>query len=322
MNTTRRAGPDRDEPGGVLFPGGGEMARRMRAYPWAESALGDPARWPASLRTACRICLTSRFPMIVWWGPELAFFYNDAYLPLLGSKHPALGKPGENVWTEIWDIIGPMLASVMTSGDATWSEDLLLPMDRHGYWEETYWTYSYSPLHDDAGVVRGVFTAVSDTTERVIGARRLAALQDLGSLAGRARSAVEASQLVGQALAGAADVPFAAVYLRRPDTGEPVLAATSAPGPVPAPLASGPGDWPVADVLRTGQPVTVTGPAPDGPWTTPTGRSWAWSPSRPGRWSAGPWPTRSSSGGPRSWPTWTGPRPPSSPASATSSARR
>src|SRR6201985_2495487 len=215
----------------LSFPGDGEMARRMRAYPWAESALGDPRDWPPSLRTACRICLTSRFPMIVWWGPDLTFFYNDAYLPLLGSKHPALGKPGETVWTEIWDIIGPMLASVMTSGDATWSEDLLLPMDRHGYWEETYWTYSYSPLHDDEGVVRGVFTAVSDTTERVIGARRLAALQDLGSLAGQARSAAEASQLVGRALGGAADVPFAAIYVRRPDTRELVLTATSAPGP-------------------------------------------------------------------------------------------
>jgi PAS domain S-box-containing protein len=274
MNDTRPAGPARHEPTGVLFPGGGEMARRMRAYPWAESTLGDPHGWPASLRTACRICLTSRFPMIVWWGSDLTFFYNDAYLPLLGSKHPALGKPGEDVWTEIWDIIGPMLASVMASGDATWSEDLLLPMDRHGYWEETYWTYSYSPLHDDEGAVRGVFTAVSDTTERVIGERRLAALQDLGSLAGRARSAAEASQLVGRALAGAADVPFAAVYLHRPDTGAPVLTATNAPGPPPVPLASGPGDWPVADVLRTGRPVTVTDvPArfeglPSGGWET------------------------------------------------------
>src|SRR5450755_3130661 len=201
--------PEGAEPTGVLFPGDGEMASRMRAYPWHQAALGDPRGWPASLRTACRICLTSRFPMIVWWGEELRFFYNDAYLPLLGTKHPALAKPGETVWTEIWDIIGPMLASVMTSGRATWSEDLLLPMNRHGYWEETYWTYSYSPLYDDQGAVRGVFTAVSDTTERVVGERRLAALQDLGALAGRARSAAEAARLVGEVLTeAAADVPF------------------------------------------------------------------------------------------------------------------
>jgi hypothetical protein len=139
----------------VIFPGDGEMARRARAYPWADSPLGDPRGWSASLRTACRICLTSRFPMIVWWGKKLWFLYNDAYLPLLGTKHPALGKPGEVVWPEIWDVIGPMLDSVMSSGQATWSEDLLLPMDRHGYWEETYWTYSHSPLHDDEGWCAG-----------------------------------------------------------------------------------------------------------------------------------------------------------------------
>ena len=89
--------------------GDGEMVRRMRDYSWAGSALGDPRDWPSSLRTACRICLTSRFPMIVWWGPELRFLYNDAYMPLLGDKHTALGRPGRQVWSEIWDTIGPML---------------------------------------------------------------------------------------------------------------------------------------------------------------------------------------------------------------------
>ena len=88
----------------------------MRAYPWAGSPVGDPPDWPASLRTACRICLTSRFPMIVWWGEELWFLYNDAYLPLLGNKHPALMRRGYEVWSEIWDTIGPMLDSVMHGG--------------------------------------------------------------------------------------------------------------------------------------------------------------------------------------------------------------
>ena len=204
----------------LTFPGDGEMARRMRAYPWERTPLGGPRDWPASLRTACRICLTSRFPMIVWWGEELRFLYNDAYLPLLGSKHPALGRPGDQVWSEIWDTIGPMLDSVLRTGQATWSEDLLLPMNRHGYWEETYWTYSYSPLHDDDGTVRGVFTAVQDTTEQVVGRRRLAALQDLGAQAGRARSVAEACDLVVRALGRAQEVvPFAAIYLCGPDGG-------------------------------------------------------------------------------------------------------
>ena len=131
------------------FPGGSEMAARMRAFDWASSPLGPPETWPSSLRTACRICLTSRFPMIVWWGPELRYFYNDAYLPLLGTKHPApSASPARRSGREIWHIIGPMLDGVLGTGQATWSADLLLPMNRHGYWEETYWTYSYSPLHD------------------------------------------------------------------------------------------------------------------------------------------------------------------------------
>ncbi|WP_307801408.1 SpoIIE family protein phosphatase [Microbispora triticiradicis] len=264
------------QPVELLFPGSSEMARRMRAYPWSGTSVGDPATWPASLRTACRICLTSRFPMIVWWGEELRFLYNDAYLPLLGSKHPALAKPGDEVWTEIWHTIGPMLRSVMSSGEATWSEDLLLPMNRHGYWEETYWTYSYSPLHDDDGVVRGVFTAVSDTTERFIGERRLAVLQDLGAQAGQARSVAEACRLVAETLErSGADVPFSAIYLRRPGTDDLTPAATSPRDASVSPLPGGPGDWPVDQVLRTGEPVVVTdvaerfGALPSGGWQTP-----------------------------------------------------
>ena len=259
-----------DSPGEteLTFPGDGEMARRMRAYPWASSPLGDPRGWPGSLRTAVRICLTSRFPMIVWWGEELRFLYNDAYLPLLGNKHPALGSPGHQVWSEIWDTIGPMLDSVMHTGRATWSEDLLLPMDRHGYWEETYWTYSYSPLHDEDGTVRGVFTAVKETTEEVVGRRRLAALQDLGARAGQARSVAEACGLVVRSLEKASrDVPFAAIYLRGSDGGPPALAGSSGP--------DGPGGWPVAEVLRSGEPVTLTdviarfGELPAGGWEMP-----------------------------------------------------
>ena len=267
---------DSPGPAELTFPGDGEMALRMRAYPWATSPLGDPRDWPASLRTACRICLTSRFPMIVWWGEELRFLYNDAYLPLLGSKHPALGRPGDQVWSEIWATIGPMLDSVLHTGQATWSEDLLLPMNRHGYWEETYWTYSYSPLHDDDGSVRGVFTAVRDTTEQVVGRRRLAALQDLGAQAGQARSVAEACDLVVRALDRAREVvPFAAIYLRGPDRGSAALTRSTWLGIDPSPLPGGPGGWPVDEVLRSGHPVTLTdviarfGELPAGGWQTP-----------------------------------------------------
>jgi PAS domain S-box-containing protein len=276
--------------GELTFPGDGEMARRMRTYPWADSPLGDPAGWPSSLRTAVRICLTSRFPMIVWWGEELLYFYNDAYLPLLGNKHPALMQPGQQVWGEIWDIIGPMLDSVLHTGQATWSEDLLLPMGRHGYWEETYWTYSYSPLADDDGIVRGVFTAVTDSTEQVVGRRRLAALQELGAEAGQARSVDEACGQVVRAIERAAGVlPYAAIYLRGP-AGAAELAASSAPDAAPVP--GGPGGWPVDEVLRTGQPVTLTdvaarfGALPSGGWETPPAEAMVL--PLTGRFEAGP----------------------------------
>ncbi|WP_431884988.1 SpoIIE family protein phosphatase [Micromonospora wenchangensis] len=260
--------------GRSVFTGASEMAARMRAFDWPATSLGAVDDWPASLRTATRICLTSRFPMIVWWGPELRFLYNDAYGPLLGSKHPALGKPGDQVWGEIWHIIGPMLRGVVETGEATWSEDLLLPMNRHGYWEETYWTYSYSPLHDDDGVVRGVFTAVSDTTERVIGQRRLAALQDLGAQAGTARTVGEACELVAGSLGRAgADVPYAAVYLRDRD-GDLRLTASTRAGDVDRAGGAAAAVWPVAQVLADGRPAHVTdlldrvGELPAGGWQT------------------------------------------------------
>ncbi|WP_410573455.1 SpoIIE family protein phosphatase [Amycolatopsis sp. cmx-4-61] len=253
----------------AVFPGTSRMAARMRDFDWASSPLGEPRGWPSSLTTAVRICLTSRFPMIVWWGPQLRFLYNDAYLPLLGTKHPALDKPGSEVWAEIWHIIGPMLDSVMTTGEATWSEDMLLPMNRHGYWEETYWTYSYSPVHDDEGAVRAVFTAVSDTTERVIGARRLATLRELSAQAGLARSVGEACELVAGVLGRAgADVPYAAIHIRDDDGGLALAAVT--------PGGEGAGDagaWPLKDVLADGVPRTVSGGAfgklPAGGWSTP-----------------------------------------------------
>jgi PAS domain S-box-containing protein len=253
----------------AAFPGSSQMATRMREFDWASSPLGLPADWPVSLTTAVRICLTSRFPMIVWWGPDLRFLYNDAYLPLLGTKHPALDKPGAQVWADIWHIIGPMLAGVLSTGEATWSEDLLLPMNRHGYWEETYWTYSYSPVHDDTGAVRAVFTAVSDTTERVIGERRLAALRELGAQAGTARTVAEACELVADVLGrAAADVPYVAIHLRQADTDELALAAAS-PGGSAVDVTG----WPLREVLAGGVPRVVSGLAgkslPAGGWSMP-----------------------------------------------------
>ncbi|TDQ00941.1 SpoIIE family protein phosphatase [Labedaea rhizosphaerae] len=270
---------DADESGSAalprVFPGDGEMAARMRAFPWEETDVGAPSGWSEGLRAAVQIVLTSRFPMIVWWGADLRFMYNDAYIALMGSKHPGLWKTGPEVWGEIWHIVGPMLESVLATGTSTWSEDLLLPMDRHGYWEETYWTYSYSPLYDDDGDVRGVFTAVTDTTEGFIGQRRLAVLRELGAQAGKTTDVTTACRLVMDVLARSTlDVPFAALYLRDPGTGQfPAVTATPEDGTD----WWQPERWPVEQVFAEGAPLVVRDLGeqfdrlPTGGWkTTPT----------------------------------------------------
>src|SRR5690348_16630754 len=106
----------------AVFAGGGEAGALMASIDWAATPLGPVSTWPQSLRSAVSICLLSRFPMVVWWGPELVFIYNDAYRPVLGDKEPTriMGQVGQQVWPEIWDVIGPMLGGVMTSAEATY----------------------------------------------------------------------------------------------------------------------------------------------------------------------------------------------------------
>src|SRR5687767_13692491 len=154
------------------------MAALMRSKDWSTTPLGPVDTWPQSLRTVVRVVLTSRFAMWMGWGPELTFFYNDAYGAMtLGAKHPwALGQPSSEVWKEIWSEVKPRIELVLESGAATWDESLLLFLERSGYLEETYHTFSYSPVSDDQGIIRGNFCVVSEETERVIGERRLTLL--------------------------------------------------------------------------------------------------------------------------------------------------
>src|SRR4051812_47928285 len=162
--------------------GGGRMGELMRAHAWASTPLGPPEGWPQSLCISLSTCLNSRFAILIWWGPELVMLYNDAYREIIAAKHPAaLGRPGRECWPEIWDIIGPMLRGVMENGDATRADDLLLLLERHGYPEECYFTFSYSPIRDESGTVVGIFTPVAETTGRVIGERRLCTIRDLAT---------------------------------------------------------------------------------------------------------------------------------------------
>ena len=166
----------------------------MRKRDWSATPLGPTEQWPQSLRTVVQILLTSRYAMWMGWGPGLTFLYNDAYRPTLGIKHPwALGSRADQVWAEIWLDIGPRINSVLRTGEATYDEGLLLFLKRSGFPEETYHTFSYSPLHDDCGKVSGMLCVVTEETERVISERRMATLRDLA--AGLAAADTEAEVL-------------------------------------------------------------------------------------------------------------------------------
>ncbi|MGZ4478167.1 MAG: SpoIIE family protein phosphatase [Nocardioidaceae bacterium] len=197
-----------------MFAAGGAMGALMREVDWAATPVGAPGDWPQSLRTAVSVCLESRFPLLIWWGPELVMLYNDAYKGIIGSKHPrAMGQRGADCWPEIWETIAPMLSRVLAGKGATYSEDQLLRLVRHGFPEECYFTFSYSPIRDESGGVGGVFTAVTETSARVIGARRLATLRSLAQRMVGAASVEEVLAAAAEVLdTAAADVPCAVVY--------------------------------------------------------------------------------------------------------------
>ncbi|HEX8446931.1 MAG TPA: response regulator [Sphingomonas sp.] len=159
-----------------LFVGRSDMAARMRALDWAATPLGHPGSWPASLRASVTLMLDSGFPMFIAWGPELTFLYNDAYSAILGTKHlAALGRPFHAIWAEIWNDIAPLIDKAM-AGEAVRLENLPLRMNRHGFDEETTFSFSYSPVRDDAGHIAGMFCACTETTRQVTAE---AALRDL-----------------------------------------------------------------------------------------------------------------------------------------------
>src|SRR6476661_846857 len=164
-----------------FLSGGGEMGQRIREYDWSKTSLGTIHTWPQSLRTCIRIMLSSRQPIWIGWGKELIKFYNDPYKAIVGGKHPwALGAPASVVWREIWPDIEPMLKQVMEKGEGTYVESQLLIMERNGYPEETYYTFSYTPIPGDAGGTAGMFCANTDDTERIISERQLRTLTQLG----------------------------------------------------------------------------------------------------------------------------------------------
>lgn len=159
-----------------FLAGGGEMGARLRTHDWADSPLGPPSQWPQSLRSALSICLNSSFPTAIYWGPELLLLYNDAWAPIPAERHPwAIGRPGQEVWQDIWPVVGPQFEQVMSSGQGFSVFDQLLPMVRRGVVAETYWNYSFTAIRGEGGEIAGIFNQGHETTQRILEERRRAA---------------------------------------------------------------------------------------------------------------------------------------------------
>jgi PAS domain S-box-containing protein len=269
----------------LVFPGDGEMARRMRAFDWAKTAAGPVETWPESLKTAVRLVLSSRFPMFIWWGPAtLTYLYNDAYIPVLGAKHPAaLGRSGAAMWTEIWDTLGPFTDAVFRECRASWSEELPLTMERHGYREETFFTFSYSPILEADGRVGGLFCACTEDTRRVVSERRLKTQREVAGEVAASQSIDEACSKAATHLAtNPHDLPFVLLYLLDDEGTRARLTATTGSSGTSRPaaedvlLGADEDVWDFATVARTRAsrftdtvPRAFTGAVPHGFWDEP-----------------------------------------------------
>lgn len=251
---------------------GGEMGRLIQAHDWSRTPLGPADGWPQSLKVAVRIMLGSRYPMFIWWGPQMIDLHNDAYIPMLGRRHPwALGRPAPEIWYDIWGTIRPLAEAVLEEGRACWQEECLLVMERNGYTEEAYFTFSYSPIPDDHGAIGGIFSAVSEDTQRVLFQRRMRTLRELAERTAEARSAGEASMIAVDVMDhNRHDLPFALLYLTEGDDQHARLAAAyglpeSSPmrpkviPPAGAANSEPAWSWPLDEARRTGEGVRING---------------------------------------------------------------
>ncbi|SCG36511.1 SpoIIE family protein phosphatase [Micromonospora inositola] len=242
----------------AAFAAGGEMGERLRAFDWSTSPLGVPADWPAALRHAVSMMLSSRAQIVMFWDDEHRAFYNDAYRPTIGAKHPAvIGQPARVHWAETWAVLGPLLDGVRRTGEPYRGENHPFVIDRHGFLEDVYFDVSYDPIRDADGTVDGVFCFVNETTGRVLGERRLRGLAELGSQLADVRSTRELGQVAARVLDGyRADVPFSLLWLYDAE-GRPTLAGCS--GVDPGQVVGGPPEPPVAaaDAPEKARPVPV-----------------------------------------------------------------
>lgn len=273
-------------PGEDVFAGGGEMGSLMRAFDWSKTPLGSPENWSPALKSTTRLLLANCTPMLLWWGPDFIQIYNDAYIPVLGDKHPhaALARPFGECWSEVYSVLEPLARSPFEGGPPTWMEDILLEVNRFGFVEETHFTIGYSPVPDGTvpGGIGGVLATVHEITEKVLAQRRVSVLRDLGTRPAEARTAEDACALAAATLAHhAMDIPFATIYLVESNGSKARLAAHTGIGeyealrPSVIDLTAPPSSsWPLSSSKSIQEIVAVHdlrerfGSLPAGPWSS------------------------------------------------------
>jgi PAS domain S-box-containing protein len=278
--------PFRVPSGADCLSGGGNMGALLRGTDWSKTPIGPVESWSPTLRIMVRFLLANGFQMILWWGPSFCQLYNDAFRPCLGRKHPqALGQPASECWAEIWPVIGPLIETSYGRGEPTWSDDVMLEIDRRGFAEETHWTFAYGPVPDETapGRIGGVAATAHDITEKVVGERRIAVLRDLTARSAEPKSAEEACSIAAATLAQhPKDVPFALLYLlengrtRARLAGAAGVSAGEAASPLGIDLRESPErPWPFAEASRSDAIQVVEdlqgklADVPPGPWSDP-----------------------------------------------------
>lgn len=262
------------------------MGALMRYADWSATPLGPAEAWSPALRMMTNFLLANRFPQMLWWGPLFSSLYNDAYIPILGAKHPwALGRPVCEIWKEIWDVLKPLIETPFHGGPATWMEDISLELNRSGFFEETHFTIAYSPVPDESvpGGIGGVLATVHEITDKVIGERRIRALRELGARSADPKSAEDACSNIGKTLSSfSRDLPFLLLYLldeKRQTASLACCLGVSADDracPESIRLNSRDGQaWPLLDAKATGEIQIVEDlkarfdGLPKGPWAEP-----------------------------------------------------
>jgi PAS domain S-box-containing protein len=255
----------------TFLTGNSEMAKLILARDWSATPLGPIGDWPQSLRTTVSLCLASNFPINIIWGPHNTQIYNDGYRIVCGDKHPdSLGMDYAECWASAWPAVGPSFEQAR-GGQTSFLENQRMFLFRNGYLEETFFTFSLSPIRDESGNIGGLFHPVTETTATMIGERRTRALRDLNALLGEAGSRSELYRLLMQAFSGfELDLPFVLLYAFDADAGVYRLAAATgiragtalSPETLAPQAPTGTHDtapWPMSDLVSGATALQVSG---------------------------------------------------------------